>query len=223
MACGRLATGERPGRCQVALDAFRCAIGSCVVDRTALCAAKTPWNAPGALVGRVRVPAVRLATLGRKRAHKRLGRVALRAAAVDGFARGGYPVGGGLRIGIGRRRWADALPDSHIIIGSCAVCPTDAQLRQHWPRPLATVGGDSSWRCTLPSSIEVRRHSTTTAAVQSCQAPCGSPRPRSHRNALRPSCERAMLSVAAASLRPLGGAPAAGWQAHRRPRRPFGS
>ena len=50
--------GERPGRCQQALDAFRCAIGSCVVDRTALCAAKTPGTRPRALVGRVRVPAV---------------------------------------------------------------------------------------------------------------------------------------------------------------------
>ena len=49
-----LASVLRP---ESALDAFRCAIGSCVVDRAGLCAAKTPWNAPRALVGRVRVPA----------------------------------------------------------------------------------------------------------------------------------------------------------------------
>ena len=169
-------------------------------------------------------------------------RLALRAGAVDGLGRGGLPVGKRIKLaGGGKCRRADALVVSVTVSRSGDCLATDAQLRQHWPRPSAAhwIGGDTA----LCSPTGVRSHSTTIAAVRCCRAPRGharlpAERERAgdhrrqatlptlaaatlgharHRNALRPSCERAMLCVAAASLWPLGSAPAAGWQAHRRP------
>ncbi len=235
--------GTRP---ESALDAFRCAIGSCVVDRTALCAAKASRNAPRALVGRVRVPAVRLATLGRNCAHKRLGlRLLTMRQQRPNLAGGGRPI---VKVSIGCSGRASAFP-LYIVwmgIGAIVACvATDAQLRQHWPRPLATVGGggggfvlalhpaflNRSALATVPQPQPCNPAKRRAAMLaQSNVRSAGGHRRQAtlptlaaamlaQRNALRPSCERAMLSVAAASLWPLGSAPAAGWQAHWRPRR----